>query len=216
MPASDIRITESLHKVLVKRLGETEAQAALSEVVADYLDNHTLVPNVNRLHDAISACRSCDNAKAAPQHGWWNWQSGDLILVTSNVYTDDRYTGALGMMLKQTKFSSAFVGGINVTKCSFESVTTENVKNCSHWLYDQIDIARPKVIAPIGAQAFEFFKTNQKNYTSAIGTSWWWGIYKIYALPSFKDLGEESWLEIFSNIYNYIYGSQIDVIDATQ
>jgi uracil-DNA glycosylase len=213
MPTSDSRIFECTYDTLVSRLGESEAQSCLSEIASSYREKFLRKPDVDALASAISACRACEAVSALPVLGWWNWHDCDLLIVSSNPYTDERFIKDLGVLLKNSKFSSAFCGVIHATKCKFKEIEDVNVQNCSSWLHDQIDVSRPKVIAPLGAQAFEYFRTNQKNYTSAIGSSWWWGIYKIFCLPSARDFQDPKWKLIFDDIYQHIYGIGFDVIE---
>jgi uracil-DNA glycosylase len=213
MPTSDSRIFDSTYEVLLNHLGESEAQSYLTEIANSYRDKFLRKPDVDALAQAISACRACENVSALPVLGWWNWHDCDLLIVSSNPYFDERFIAELSANLKQSRFSSAFCGVIHATKCKFKEINDVNVSNCSSWLHDQIDVARPKVIAPLGAQAFEFFRTDQKNYTAAIGTSWWWGIYKIHCLPSSRDFLDPKWKLTFDDIYQHIYGLGFDVIE---
>lgn len=215
MPTSDIRIFESVHEVLEAKLGTSEAQSCLTSIAREYKVKFLRKPDVEALADAISRCRACENAETLPRLGWWNWHDCDLLIVSSNSYSDERFVSELGSTLKRARFSSAFCGVIHATKCSFKEVSDQNVLNCSSWLYDQIDAARPKVIALIGAQSFEFFRTDHKNYTSAVGSSWWWGTYKVYCLPPSKDFDDPKWSIILDEIYQHIYGISFDVIDKT-
>ena len=216
MPTSDSRIFECVHDELTKRLGESETQGCLSSIAHDYAENHLRKPNVDALAVAIEQCRTCKNATNKPKLGWWNWHDCDLLIVSSNSYEDERFVSELGRLLKESKFSSAFCGVIHATKCDFKEIESVNVQNCSSWLYDQIDVSRPKIIAPLGAQAFEFFKTNQNNFSSAVGSSWWWGIYKIYCLPPAKDFSDPKWKIILDDIYENIYGISFDTLDISK
>ena len=165
------------------------------------------------MDSAIQNCRTCDNAESAPVSGWWNWQDCDFLIISTNAYVDEHYAKTLGTLLKAAGFSSAFCGVTHVTKCGFPVIDKVNIDNCARYVYDQIDLARPKAIGILGATPFDLFRTNQKNYSSSIGSSWWWGVYKMFALPSSKSFEEEQWLPILTEAHDYIYGPTMSMLD---
>lgn len=215
MSTSDVRIFDCVSEVLSENLGQTETQSYLQQIRQRYYNKHLPVKKYTSLDSTISNCRSCKEAEEKPVSGWWNWQDCDLLIVTANAYNDNKFSDSIAAFLKFTGFSSAFCGVVHITKCKFSEVQEKNINLCHHYVFDQIDVAKPKVIATIGNQAFNLFKTNQENYSSSIGDSWWWGIYKIYALPSFKNIEDDRWTEIFKRIHKEIYGEISDILDLT-
>lgn len=208
----DSQIYEIFQEVLTDELGITHAQKISQTVRTEYYERHRKAINFTSLSSAISNCRTCPEAKSAPEAGWWNWQDCDLLIVHSNSYHNQKYANSIGQHLSDSGFSSAFCGAIGLTKCSFEDITFQNIQNCTGWLFDQIQLSQPKAIAIIGSAAYDIFKTSELNYTNSINSSWWYGLYKVYALPSFSDLEDSRWKQSFDEIHNFIYGNDSDVV----
>lgn len=208
MRTSDIKVMSVVADVLEAELGITHAQACVNQIRHKYYKEELYVPNPDTLVRAIQSNRTCIDNRPTKDVGWWNWLDSDLLLVSANLDRDQRYSSQLGQLFKQANFSSAFVGCISAAKCN-----AEELHGCERYVYDQVDISRPMAIAVTGKDAFSLFQTNQKNYTSSIGTSWWWGLYKIYCLPLLKDIEDGQWSAILSEIHNFVYGTTYDTID---
>lgn len=214
MSTADVRIFDCVSEVLSQHLGQSEAQSYLDKIRQNYYNKHLPRIKFQVLDTAISKCRTCKNAQSEPESGWWNWQDCELMIVTSNASSDSKFANSLGKALSTAGFASAFCGCVHVTKCKFEKVSSENIDNCSNYVYDQIDVAKPQAIAVVGAAAFELFRTDQHNYTSAVGTSWYFGVYKIFCWPLLHTIEEDpSWISLMKETYQYIYGNNEDVIN---
>lgn len=57
----------------------------------------------------------------------------------------------------------------------------EEIKNCSRWLVQQIDIIRPKVIFPLGKEPTEFFKGKTIRMEDVVGKRFYW--HEIPVIP---------------------------------
>lgn len=209
MSQADIRIFDCVSDSLAKNLPESEAQAILVEIREKYYSKHLPEIHFQKLQSGIESCRTCPEATSPPVVGWWNWQDCDLLIVSANPYSAN--SGPLGQALAQSGFASAFCGAIHVTKCNFSSIEQSNIDNCRGYLYDQVDVAKPKAIAVTGAVAFDCFSDGTRKYKESIGTSWWAGLHKVYCLPLLKDIEDPAWTNILKDAYKFIYGSLEDV-----
>lgn len=214
MSTADVRIFDCVEEVLSSHLGQADSQSYLNEIRRLYYSKHLKNLPYRVVEEAISNCRTCTDASSAPTVGWWNWQDCDLLIVTSNTFNDERFSSELGGLLKDAGFSSAFCGAIGVTKCSFGKIQPGNIENCKNYVYEQIDIAKPKAIAILGADAYQLFKISDMNYTASIGQSWFWGIYKIFSLPSSRDFEDVRWNQILSRSHDFIYGQYDEILDV--
>ncbi len=212
----DVRLYEVLADTLSQRYGQTEIAEILSSVKTKYLDDYLPKYSPDVVNDSILSCRACDNVSSGPATGWWNHTNPDLLIVASNTHNDSYWMASIGGYLKAVGFSSAFVGAIHITKCGLAKIETDNINNCYPFTYQQIDLCRPRAIVVVGAPAFDLFRTNQGGYKEAIGSSWWWGLYKVYCLPPVKDFHNESsdlTYSLLQQAYQHIYGiSPTDLI----
>lgn len=213
---ADVRLYECLADTLEQRYGQTEIAEILSSVRSKYYDDFLVKFNGDSVEQSISQCRACDNITNVPVAGWWNYQNPDLLIVASNSYADRYWIQSIASHLKAVGFSSAFCGVIHTTKCEVPKIEEQNRTNCIPFAYQQIDSSRPRALAVVGAQAFDLFRTHQSNYKESIGTSWWWGLYKVYCLPPVKEFHQQTsevTLSMLQQCYEHIYGiSSSDLI----
>ena len=204
--AADIRIYEVLEQTLSQRYSDSEVAGLLDNVRQTYYDSYTTSIDASVVESSIIGCRACDNVTSTPHAGWWNYLDPDFLIVASNSYRDKMYIKATGHALKSAGYASSFCGVIHVTKCDAEKITPSNVDNCYNFVYQQISAARPRAIGVTGAKAFDLFRTNQDSYKDAIGTSWWWGVHKVYCLPLLADIAENYSISILKETYEHVYG----------
>lgn len=125
---------------------------------------------LGRLNAGVNACRACalgsQRTHAVPGEGRVD---ADIMLVgeAPGYYEDQQgrpFVGAAGQFLEQLlagiglKRGDVFIG--NVIKCrppSNRDPLPEEIKACSHWLGEQFDIIKPKVIVTLGRYSLARF-----------------------------------------------------------
>lgn len=206
---ADVRIYECFADTLAQRYGQSEVAEILNSARHTYYDEYLIKHTPDVLNESINQCRACTDVCSVPSAGWWNHNDPDFLIVASNSHKDTYWINVIGGLLKTTGFSSAFCGVVHLTKCDTkDKVSDQMIENCYPFVYQQIDASKPRCIAIVGAPAFELFRTNQNNYKEAIGSSWWWGLYKIYCLPPVKEFTDNptAVINVLKQCYAHTYG----------
>lgn len=209
------RLLEVVENVLAEEYPQSVVASLLDRFRNEYATRHVRPLHYSQVSSSVDACRTCPEAQSTPYYGKWNTVDPDIVFILDNIQSDYKYFGEILPMLKAAGISSSFFGLLAVTKCQFNKVSDDNRGNCSHYLYDQIAAARPRAIIISSASSFDLFVTNQKNYTQSVGTSWWWGMYKVFCIPPLARLEEsnrESYFNVISDVANFVYGLNPDIL----
>lgn len=215
------RLFQIVEDVLTRHLHQSDAASYLDEIKQKYLEQHFRKVSTQGLSRHIAACRTCDSPTSLPNEGKWNLVDPDILMIVDNV---DRYKeniSALIPLLKSAGISSSFFGLTGLVKCTFQKYSQDHINNCSSYIYDQLDSIRPKAVIVSSKSTFELFQTQQKNFTAAINTSWWWGVYKIFCLDSLGKYDPEimgpQYLDVFRSVHAFVYGMNLEtlLIDGT-
>jgi uracil-DNA glycosylase len=125
---------------------------------------------LGQLNSGVQACRACSlgtqRTRAVPGEGPVD---AEIMLVgeAPGYYEDQQgrpFVGAAGQFLEQLlssiglKRTDVFIG--NVVKCrppSNRDPLPEEISSCSHWLGEQFEIVRPRVIVTLGRYSLARF-----------------------------------------------------------
>jgi hypothetical protein len=212
----EFRFAQVVDTVLSKKLIGSDAAALMSEICNEYRSQHYAPPSAAAVSKSIDMCRTCDSALSNPSPGIWNYQDSDVLFVVSNISDVKDKIPIFGTLLKNAGFNSAFCGMVGLTKCAFKAVSNTNIEACSSFVYDQVNVSRPKAIVVLGADPYKLFAVNESNHKSVVGSSWWYGTYKIFSGHSLGLLDNRvdtaEYIDLIKSVYKFTYGNQPEII----
>lgn len=215
---SDSDVLGELYKVLETSLGHgPEFQLALDEIRIKIAQSHRR-PELKNLWAASSTCTKCGpSLKGSAELPRWNNTNPDLVLVNETSWVSDDALGVLLPAMKGAGFDSTRVGLTYINRCPLKHQGATEVANCLPYLFSELSILQPKVIAPIGSLAIGTFLGPGKKAVEVTGDVFWVGIYPVipivspgYLFKAKKSAGEilDTYTEVFTKIYQFCYGTK--------
>lgn len=180
-------LVERLYKKVGKYLAHPDMQMVMDDLRTELYAGIS-APPLNELHSVSLNCIRCKeviepNSQTLPK---WNVTDPDLLLIAETPSFGDDASTLLVEALKESGFSSTRVGLTYINRCRLRSgmkFSAEHMRNCSTYLFPEIQILQPKVIMTLGLIPFSTFFGSAK-LASVRGNSIWLGPW--HFLPTYS------------------------------
>lgn len=138
--------------------------------------------DIDRLADAVRSCRSCELCETRTQVVFGEGpSSAELMLVGEAPGASEDLEGRpfvgrsgrlLDELLAEVGLSRRSVFITNLVKCrppENRDPKKIEVESCSHWLVEQLQIVRPRVVAPLGNHATRMLRQGSEGIMAIHG-----------------------------------------------
>ncbi len=185
----DSRLLGYLADTLANHLTNDKRQEVLTDLRIKLTSTKSNV-SLKELWTATQHCTKCLNFSQPASLPVGKTSSPDIVFVHDNVPSGDgQYEQFLSsLMLNETMISLDKCVHTGLLRCkptikldSFD----QPIKNCSSYLYSEIELFAPKLIITLGSQTTKAFLGNQTRITSDHGRVFWlgpWAIMPTYSI----------------------------------
>ena len=168
----------------------------IDPVVVNYRDDQVLPSAMEPLHAMVSQCHLCDLSKSRrqPMPGFGD-TNADVMIVDAYVsMAEDEsagyYTGRSGTTLRkmienvlQLDVENVYI--THAVKCKplgSQTPTASEWNSCKSYLFKQIELVRPKIVIPLGPDAYRLLSGDETAFEQVRGQKVECGSYTIIPL----------------------------------
>ncbi len=217
MPFSfgDMKLLSVLEEVLPKYMHRADVQSVLDDLRTKLVADYDL-PNLKSLHELTKNCRKCPNLVHSAALPTWNLTDPDVLFILDTPKQNQESYKILTNLLKDIGFSSRRVALTYLNRCApkeYRAYSPEEIENCLAYLFNEIQILRPKLIVLLGSiPLLSFFGTGTK-LKDCRGQIIWlgpWAFLPTYSPGYLRQAGESQVAETRADIsraYHFTYGS---------
>lgn len=207
----DTKLFEKLYGILQAHDLSAEAcQDILHELVVT-LQSPIKKTKISSIHSLASKCKMCPNMNHDASLPSWNIKDPDVVFITEGPRSfspdgKDLFISALS----QAGFESSNCCLTYSTRCTKGSArSAEEIKNCSDYLFAEIEAWKPKLIVPLGSIPSKELLGPELKMTSSISHHkiiWLgpWAILPCYS-PDHASAKQQNLIADFKRIIKYAY-----------
>ena len=165
----------------------------INPVLVNYRDDQILPSQLEPLHAMISQCHLCDLSKSRrqPMSGWGN-PGADVMFIDAYVsLAEDEsgsyFVGRSGTSLKkmienvlQIPHEDVYI--THAVKCKplgSHTPSASEWNSCKSYLFKQIDLIKPKIVIPLGPDAYRLLSGDESRFDLVRGQKIRFGDYEI-------------------------------------
>ena len=205
----DTVLLSELHESLSKlQIHDADIQMVLDNL-RDRLLRDVKLGSIQDLHSLTINCKRCP-ALSGAKLPIGNLVDPDLVLVSD--YPVDDWPQDLLEYMKEIGLSTSRTMLTFATRCSTSGrlAVEEEIKNCSHYLYSEIQLLAPKLIVTLGSTCSSLFLDPLK-ISEEHGIIYWsgpWAIMPVYSLGYLKrkDSADKEFMVDLTKAKNFLYG----------
>lgn len=196
----ETQILEVLHNRLSKRIIESEVNDIFKEVRVE-IASRCASPDIKTLHTVTKNCNKCE-INASTELPKWNVIDPDIVVVIDSPSSHQESIKVMIDSFKEAGLSSENTCLTYVNRCPVNrKYEDKEVKNCSPYLHNEIQILSPKIVLTLGvlpASVIFGLPVKLKDYRGKITWLGHWPIAVTYS-PMHVLRSEENYTENFVN-----------------
>lgn len=213
----DSTLLEKLDGVLDKYLNKADVQMILHELRDIQLDGLPVDKTLEQLHIVCKNCRKCPDTVPGATIPFWNVTDPDVIFVTDTPYFDANSMEYFTKTASSSGFTSSRICMTFVNRCAKKSRTKhtfDDIKSCTPYLHNEIQVLKPKLIVPLGLIATCSLLPAKLHINEERGKIVWLGPWPILPTfsPSYVLRGGGNLNTLFEQdiekAYNFVYGER--------